>query len=157
MMIGVSKLPASVGAPAFPTPWGVLLRRFSCLILCCWCPLSLCACGDVQWFPADGTATATAPTTFSFSEKTAVALNTVVQSDAVTLSGFSSALAVTVSGADSEYSINGGTFTGAAGTILPNQTLRVQHTSSGTASTATTTTVTVGTYSTTFTSITSSS
>jgi hypothetical protein len=123
----------------------------------CYCLVALSACGDVKWFPADGTSTATAPTGFSFPEKTGVALNAVVQSDAVTLSGFSSTLAVSVAGADSEYSINGGAFTSTAGTILPNQTLRVQHTSASTASTAVTTTVTVGTYSTTFTSITSSS
>jgi hypothetical protein len=132
-------------------------RLVSAMVISCCSLLALSACGDVQWFPADGTSTATAPTEFTFSEKTGVALNTVVQSDSVTLSGFSSALAVSVSGAESEYSINGGAFTSAAGTILPNQTLRVQHTSASTASTAVTTTVTVGTYSTTFTSITSSS
>lgn len=84
-----------------------------------------------------------------------MALSTTVQSDSVTLSGFTNALTVTISGG--EYSINGGTFTSSAGTILPNQTLRVQHTSASTASTSTTTTITVGTYTTTFTSVTASS
>jgi hypothetical protein len=114
-------------------------------------------CGDVEWFPATSTSTATAPTSFTLATKSDVSLSTVVQSDTVTLSGFTNALAVSVSGGDSEYSINGGTFTATAGTILPNQTLRVQHTSASTASTVTTTTVTVGTYTTTFASVTASS
>jgi len=117
----------------------------------------LAGCGDVDWFPESSTSTATAPTAFTFANKEGVALNTVTQSETVTLSGFTNELTVTVSGGDSEYSINGGAFTSSAGTILPNQTLRVQHTSATTSSTSTTTTVTVGTYTTTFTSITASS
>jgi hypothetical protein len=114
-------------------------------------------CGSVDWFPENSSSTATAPTAFTFATKSAVSLSTLVQSDTVTLSGFTNSLTVSVSGGDSEYSVNGGTFTSTSGTILPNQTLRVQHTSASTSSTSTTTTVTVGTYSTTFTSITTSS
>ena len=115
----------------------------------------LAGCGDVDWFPESSSSTA-APTAFTFATKTGVALSTLVQSDTVTLSGFTNSLTVSVSGGDSEYSINGGTFTSTAGTILPNQTLRVQRTSASTSSTSTTTTVTVGTYTTTFSNVTAS-
>jgi hypothetical protein len=117
----------------------------------------LAGCGDVEWFPESSSSTATAPTAFTFATKTGVALSTIVQSDTVTLSGFTNALTVSVSGGDSEYSINGGAFTSTAGTILPNQTLRVQRTSASTSSTSTTTTVTVGSYTTTFSNVTASS
>ena len=117
----------------------------------------LAGCGDIEWLPDSSSSTATAPTAFTYATKSEVALSTLVQSDTVTLSGFTDALTVTVSGGDSAYSINGGTFSSASGTILPNQTLRVQHTSASTSSTSTTTTITVGTYSTTFVSITASS
>jgi hypothetical protein len=117
----------------------------------------LTGCGSVEWFPETSSSTATAPTAFTLATKSSIALSTLVQSDTVTLSGFTNALTVSVSGGDSEFSINGGTFTSTATTILPNQTLRVQHTSASTSSTSTTTTVTVGTYTTTFTSVTVSS
>lgn len=118
--------------------------------------IGLSGCG-ADWFPETSSSSASAPTAFTFASKSSVTLSTLTQSDTVTLSGFTNSLTVSVSGGDSEYSINGGTFTSTAGTILPNQTLRVQHTSASTSSTSTTTTVTVGTYTTTFTSVTASS
>lgn len=125
------------------------------LLVACIVSVGIAGCGDVNWFPDDSSSSGTAPTAFTFANKESVALSTTVQSDTVTLSGFTGALAVTVSGG--EYSVNGGTFTSSTGTVLPNQSLRVQHTSASTASTSTTTTITVGTYTTTFTSITTSS
>jgi hypothetical protein len=57
------------------------------------------------------------PGNFSFTPATNAALSTAVTSGAITLSGFD--VAVPVSITNGEYSINGGAFTSAAGTISP--------------------------------------
>lgn len=114
----------------------------------------LAGCGSVDWFPAS-TGNDAAPNAFTFTPLTAQPLSTTVQSEAKTITGNNaSGWTVTVSdgtsGANSQYSINGGAFTNAQGTILPNQTLRIQHTTAATPVTITTTNVQVGTYTTTF-------
>ena len=121
--------------------------------------LLLAGCGNVDWFPT-GTNTS-APVAFQFTLLTNVVINTAVQSNSVTVTGDNqSGWPISVSdgtaGANSQYSINGAAFTNTAGTILPNQTLRIQQTSASTNSTLTTSNVTVGTYSTTFQSQTAS-
>lgn len=53
---------------------------------------------------------------------------------------------ITISGGtNSQYAINGGNFTSAAGTILPNQSFVVETTSSGSYDTPATATVSIGT------------
>lgn len=122
--------------------------------------LTLTACG-ADFFPENTTTGAGggAPDGFTFAQKTNVTLGQLVQSDAVTVTGSNSGgWTISVSdgttGANSQYSINGSAFTSAAGTILPNQTLRIQQTAASTNSTLTTSKVTVGTFTTTFQSIT---
>ena len=123
--------------------------------------LLFAGCGNVDWFPTGTTANTSAPVAFTFPQLTNVVINTAVQSAQVTVIGDNqSGWPITVSdgtaGANSQYSINGAAFTNTAGTILPNQTLRIQQTSASTNSTFATSNVTVGTYSTTFQSLTAS-
>jgi len=121
--------------------------------------LMLTACG-ADFFPTNSTpGTGDAPDGFTFPQKTNVTLGQLVQSDPVTVTGSNTGgWTISVSdgttGANSQYSINGQAFTSAAGTILPNQTLRIQHTAASTNGTLTTSNVTVGTFKTTFQSIT---
>ena len=121
--------------------------------------LMLAGCGDVKWFPENSSGTSASPNAFPpFPDVTGVAVTnpgTVSQSATVTITGNNpSGWTVSVSdatpGANSQFSINGAAFTSTAGTILPNQTLRVQHTNATTPSTITTTNVTVGAFTTTF-------
>lgn len=85
----------------------------------------------------------TTPDVFSFSAKTAVALNTVVESDSATIGGINVLTAVSISGG--EYSINGGAYTKAKGMLKAGDILQVRHLSSKAVKKTVTTTVTVGT------------
>jgi len=87
----------------------------------------------------------TVPANFSFTDQTGVPLSTVVNSAPITISGISTATPISVTGG--EYSIDGGAFTAAAGTVQNNQDVVVRHTSSATPNTATNTTLTVGGFS----------
>jgi hypothetical protein len=82
------------------------------------------------------------PAEFNFSATTDAALGTAITSSPVTLSGFD--VAVPISITNGEYSINGGAFTSAAGTISPTQTLAVKVISSSANSTAVDAILTVG-------------
>lgn len=84
-----------------------------------------------------------APDAFSFTAQTGVALSTVISSNTVTINGIDtppSAISIT----NGEYSINGGAWTSAAGTIGNGDTVQVRHTSSASNSTQTTSTLTIG-------------
>lgn len=95
----------------------------------------------------------TTPDPFAFADQNDVPVNTVMTSNAVTISGISAPAAISVSGG--QYSIGcGATFTSAAGSIANNQTVCVRHTSAAANSTAVNTTLTVGGVSDTFTSTT---
>lgn len=85
----------------------------------------------------------TVPDAFSFPAKTAVALNTVVESDPATIAGINVPTAVSVSGG--EYSLNGGAYTKVKGALKAGDILRVRHLSSKVAKKTVTTTVMVGT------------
>lgn len=85
----------------------------------------------------------TTPDTFDFTDQTEVATSEVRTSDSVAVTGMDAGTAISVTGGT--YSINGGAFTATPGTIDPNDTLRLQVTSSASVSTAVTVTVTVGT------------
>ena len=92
------------------------------------------------------------PDAFSFTDQTGVALSTVVTSNSITVSGINAAADISVSGG--EYSINGGGFTSASGTVSNADTVVVRHTSSNANSTAVQTTLTIGGVSDTFSSTT---
>ena len=94
----------------------------------------------------------TTPDAFTFIDQTNVALNTVITSAAITVSGITAAAAISITGGT--YSINGGAYTSSSGTVTNGQTVTVRHTSSGSNSTATNTTLTIGGVSDIFTSIT---
>jgi hypothetical protein len=84
----------------------------------------------------------TTPDAFGFTAQTDVALNTAVTSNAVTITGIDAPAPVSVSGGS--YSINGGAFTSADGSINNGDSVRVQLTSSSQYSTQTTATLTIG-------------
>jgi hypothetical protein len=77
----------------------------------------------------------TTPDAFTFTDQTGVALSTVIESAVITVSGINTAAAISITGG--EYSINGGAWTSAAGTVANGQTVKVRHTSSAINATAT--------------------
>ncbi|PUA26881.1 MAG: hypothetical protein B0W54_20885 [Cellvibrio sp. 79] len=66
------------------------------------------------------------PDAFSFTTKTGAAINTAYTSDAITVKGIDTTVPVSITGG--EYSINGGAFTSAAGTVVVNDTVSVKTT-----------------------------
>ncbi|TWJ18785.1 hypothetical protein [Geobacter argillaceus] len=112
--------------------------------------LLLAACGDFQWLPDQATFSLTL-TPASFTQKCGLTTSdTNIESNAITVSGISSPVAISVSGG--EYSINSGTYTTTAGTISTGQTVKVRPTGGKitTDNTTVTVTLTVGTATTTF-------
>ncbi|GAB1386324.1 hypothetical protein MASR1M59_14720 [Melaminivora sp.] len=84
----------------------------------------------------------TTPDAFSFSPQTGLALATLVQSNAITVSGINSAAAISVSGG--EYQIGSGTWSSSAGTVNAGDSVRLRHTSSSSYSSSVSTTLTIG-------------
>jgi hypothetical protein len=84
----------------------------------------------------------TTPDAFSFTAQTGVALNAVVTSSTITVAGINAASAVSIAGGS--YSINGGAYTAAAGTVNNGNTVTVRQTASASNSTTTTATLTIG-------------
>lgn len=82
------------------------------------------------------------PDPFAFAGRTDVSLNTTVESDSVTLSGIGTPAAISIAGG--EYSINGGTFTTATGTVNNGDSVAVRLTSSGAYSTLLSAILTIG-------------
>lgn len=107
--------------------------------------LILSACGGSD-------PTGTTPNAFHFTDRTSVALSTLTESDAITVTGISAPSPVSVTGG--EYSLNGAAFTAAAGQVINGQTIKVRHTSSASYSTATDTILSIGGVSDTFTTTT---
>ncbi|UFS69216.1 hypothetical protein LPW11_15080 [Geomonas sp. RF6] len=120
-------------------------------------------CGDVEWFPENNSTTGgNSPNAFTFTtpaevtQAVASGSGVVSQSNTVTVTGTqTTGWTVTVTdvtpGADSKVNIAGAGFNGTTGTILPNQTLQVEHTPSKTVGGQVTTQIKVGDYTTTFT------
>lgn len=99
--------------------------------------------------PAD-----TTPDPFSFASQTDVAASTAIASGAVAITGINAAAPLSVAGG--EHSVGcSGLFTAAAGSVNPDQTVCVRHSSASTPLTSTDTTLSVGGVSATFTSTTS--
>jgi hypothetical protein len=88
------------------------------------------------------TRSATTPDPFTFTAQTGVAPNTVITSNTITVSGITAAAPISIVGGI--YSINGGAYTGASGTVNNGDTVTVQLTSSGSYSTTMTATLTIG-------------
>jgi hypothetical protein len=92
------------------------------------------------------------PDQFTFTDQTGVALSTVIESNGITVTGINVSTAISITGG--EYSINGGAYTSASGTVENGQTVRVRQTSSALYSTTTNATLTIGGMSDTFSVIT---
>lgn len=98
--------------------------------------LGLAACSD------NHNSTNTTPAAFSFTPNTGAALGSVQTSNAITVSGINQATGIAVSGGS--YSVNGGTYGTAAGTVNNGDTVTVQETAAAAPATTTTATLTVG-------------
>jgi len=109
--------------------------------------LLLAGCGDFEWFP-DGSK----PKPFSFTSQSGVAVKTLVESNAITVTGNS--YSTTISVANGEYKIDSNAYTSASGKVSAGQKVTVRHTSASTYDTSTTTTLTIGGVSAGFTSVT---
>ena len=90
----------------------------------------------------------TLPDSFSFASENDVNIGELILSDIVTISGIDVVVDVSVSGGD--YSIDGGSFTSADGSISVGQSLQLRHISSSERGGTVSTTITVGDYSTVF-------
>ena len=90
----------------------------------------------------------TTPDPFTFTDQTNVALNTVITSNAITVSGIN--IAAPISILSGTYSINGGAYKSTSGTVVNGNTVRVKKTSAGTYSTTKSATLTIGGVSDTF-------
>jgi hypothetical protein len=82
------------------------------------------------------------PNIFIFNSLANQALNTLVESNSIVISGISIATPISIIGG--QYSINGGSFVSTAGVVSNNQSIKVRHTTSSSALTDTTTTLTIG-------------
>jgi hypothetical protein len=91
----------------------------------------------------------TTPDGFTFPVQSGLAPSEECTSDEITITGLTGTASITVTGG--EYSINGGAFTSAAGTVSNTQRVRVRVTASGQFSTQSSATLTVGGISGTFT------
>jgi hypothetical protein len=98
--------------------------------------------GSDQW---DVTTQDATPGAFAFTDQTDVALNTLITSNAPTITGITGTVSVSVSGTGSpQVRVNGGTWTAGPTTITNGQTLEVRLTSANADSSMNSATVTVG-------------
>lgn len=102
------------------------------------------------WADGETPPSDTTPDPFSFVDQIGVALEGVITSAPITVTGINAAAAITVTGG--EYSINGGAFTSDPGTVNNGDEVRARHTASDEYLTDTDTVVTIGGVSDTFTS-----
>ena len=93
--------------------------------------------GATEWWAGDNT-----PAAFSFTDVTGATISTLYESNTITVSGMTAAAVISVTGG--EYSINGGTYTSAAGTVSNGDTVKVRTTSSGSNLTAVNVVLTIG-------------
>lgn len=94
----------------------------------------------------------TTPDTFTFIDQTGVALNTLIESNQITVTGINATTSVSVTGG--EYSVNGAAYTAIAGIVVTGDTVKVRHTSAATTNTSVNTVLTIGGVTDTFTSTT---
>jgi serine protease len=84
----------------------------------------------------------TTPDAFSFTAQTGAALSAVVTSNTITVAGINAPSTISIAGG--AYSVNGGAYMAAAGTVNNGDTVTVRQTASGSNSTTTTATLTIG-------------
>ncbi len=84
----------------------------------------------------------TTPAAINFTAQTSVAPNTVVNSNSITVSGINIAAQISIVGGD--YSVDGGAYTSAVGTVTNGQTVTVRQTSSSNFGTTTDAVLTIG-------------
>ena len=118
--------------------------------------LTVSGCGSggggdmaIAVLPAD-----TTPDAFDFSDQGNVAVGTLIESAAITVTGIDQPTAISVTGG--EYSVEGGAYTSGTGTVTNGQTVRVRHASSADPATTVTTVLTIGGVNGTFSSTTAS-
>lgn len=114
------------------TPWSHAFKFLTATSL----TAALTACGG------GGGSSDTTPDAFSFTALTDVAFASSNESESVTIIDISTDVDVSISGG--EYSIDGGAFTSAAGTLTEGQTLTIAVTADSEFSTTSTATITVG-------------
>ena len=90
----------------------------------------------------------TTPDPFTFTDRTDVALNTEYKSNAITVSGITSSTSISVTGGT--YSINGGAYTSASGSVNLGNTVKVRKMSAAAYSTTKSATLNIGGVSDTF-------
>lgn len=95
----------------------------------------------------------TTPDAFSFAPQTSIDRNVSLTSNSITIAGINTQVRVSVSGGDYSVGCNG-TFTSASGSLQPNQSVCVRHSTSTEFNTSTVTTLTIGGIAGTFTSTT---
>lgn len=95
------------------------------------------------------TATDTTPAQFSFADADGAALATIVESDAITVSGINAAADISVVGG--EYAIGSGAYSSTAGTVTNSETVKVRGSAAATYDTAVDIVLTIGGVSDTFT------
>jgi len=103
---------------------------------------------------ADAGGMDTTPDMFTFVDLTEVELNTVLQSNTITVSGIDAPAALSVTGGSYSIGCTAGTFTADPGTVNNGDMVCVRHTSAATGATAVNTTLTIGGVADTFTSTT---
>jgi len=85
------------------------------------------------------------PNSFGFSVQSGVPLNSLRASGSINVSGLTTPVGIAVSGAAaSAYSINGGAFASAPGSVVNGDTVVVSHTSAGANSSSVTSTLSIG-------------
>ena len=100
-------------------------------------------CTDEKvWGGSGCVAVDTTPSAFSFNNQTGVALNSVITSNSITVSGINSATGISISGGS--YSINGGSYTSAAASVNEGDTVQLKITSSASENTSTSATLVIG-------------
>ena len=90
----------------------------------------------------------TTPDQFSFDDHTDVAVNTLIESNAITVTGINAPTDISITGG--EFSIDGGSYGSTPSTVDKDQTVRVRQVSSSSYSTTTNATLTIGGVSDTF-------
>jgi uncharacterized delta-60 repeat protein len=103
---------------------------------------TLAIAGVFDVFTSTTLAPDTQPDVFAFIDQTGVGPSTLVVSAAITVAGINSPAPISVTGG--EYSVNGGAFTTAAGTVSSGDSVRVRHTSSASLGATVNTTLSIG-------------
>lgn len=100
--------------------------------------------GVSDTFSSTTGATDATPDAFSFTDVTSARTKSRVTSNAITVSGINTAVAISIAGADAQYSMNGGAYTSASGTVQNGDSIRLRVTAAATAKTAVNVSVTIG-------------